>query len=110
MEPKHIRIHKAIAKKYKIVNYAHQNSIHITADKYGLERKSIRNWKKKKKQLPELLKMSDKSIKSSPHHGRKAETDEVENEIVDWILINRSLRISVSSWEVIIKACSKTIL
>ena len=60
----------------------------------------------KKKQLPELLKMSDKFIKSKLHHGRKAETDEVENEIVDWILINRSLAISVSSWEVIIKACS----
>ena len=44
----------------------------------------------RKKQLPELLKMSDKSIKSTPHQGRKAETDEVENEIVDWILINRS--------------------
>ena len=43
-----------------------------------------------KKQLPELLKMSDKSIKSTLHHGGKAETDEVENEIVDWILINRS--------------------
>ena len=48
--------------------------------------------------------MSDKSIKSIFHHGRIAETDEVENEIVDWILINRSLGISVSSWEVIIKA------
>ena len=34
--------------------------------------------------------MSDKSIKSTLHHGGKAETDEVENEIVDWILINRS--------------------
>ena len=43
-----------------------------------------------KKQLLELLKMSDKSIKSTLHHGRKAETNEVENEIVDWILINRS--------------------
>ena len=28
---------------------------------------------------------------------KKAETDQVENEIVDWILINRSLGISVSS-------------
>ena len=54
--------------------------------------------------------MSDKSIKSTLHHGRKAETDEVENEVVDWILMNRSLGISVSSWELIIKACSKTIL
>ena len=53
-----------------------------------------------------VTKMSDKSIKSTLHHGRKAETDEVENEIVDWILINRSLGISVSSWELIIKACS----
>ena len=75
----------------------------MAADKYGVETKSIRNCKK---QLPELLKMSDKSIKSTLHHGRKAETDEVENEIVDWILINRSLGISVSSWELIIKACS----
>ena len=41
---------------------------------------------------------------------KKAETDEVENEIVDWILINRSLGIYVSSWEVIIKACNQTIL
>ena len=46
--------------------------------------------------------MSDKSIKSPLHHGRKAETDEVENEIVNWIIINRSLGISVSSWELII--------
>ena len=28
MQPKHIRIHKAIADQIKIVNYAHQNSIH----------------------------------------------------------------------------------
>ena len=34
--------------------------------------------------------MADKSIKNTLHHGGKAETDEVENEIVDWILINRS--------------------
>ena len=66
---------KAIAQKIKIVNYANQNSIHMAADKYWVERKSIRNWKKK---LPELLKMSVKSIKSTLHHGGKAETDEVE--------------------------------
>ena len=75
----------------------------MAADKYGVERKSIRNWKKK--QLLELLKLSDKSIKSTLDHGRKA-----ENEIVYWILINKSLGISVSSWEQIIKDCSKTIL
>ena len=46
MQPKHIKIHKAIADKIKIVNYAHQNSIHMAADKYGVETKSIRNLKK----------------------------------------------------------------
>ena len=54
------------------------------------------------KKVAGVTKMSDKSIKSTPHHGRKAETDEV----VDWILMNRSLGVSVSSWEVIIKAFS----
>ena len=53
MEPKHIRIHQAIADQIIIVNYANQNSIHMAAGKYGVETKSIRN---RKKQLPELLK------------------------------------------------------
>ena len=43
MQHKDIRIHKAIAEKIKIVNYAHQNSIHLPADKYGVETQSIRN-------------------------------------------------------------------
>ena len=51
----------------------------MAADKYGVETKSIRNWKK---QLSELLKLSDKSIKNTLDHGRKAETDEEENKIV----------------------------
>ena len=47
MQPKDIRIHKAIADQIKIVNYANQNSIHMAADKYGVETKSIRNWREK---------------------------------------------------------------
>ena len=53
MDSKDIRIHQAIAEKIKIVNYANQNSIHMAADKYVIETKSIRNWNK---QLSELLK------------------------------------------------------
>ena len=87
MQSKDIRIHKAVTDQIKIVNYANQNLIHIAADKYGVETKSMRNWKKK---VAGVTKMSDKSIKSTLDHARKAETDEVENEIVDWILINRS--------------------
>ena len=43
MQLKHIKIHKVIADQIKIVNYAHQNSIHMAADKYRVETKSIRN-------------------------------------------------------------------
>ena len=93
MDSKDIRIHKAIAEKN--VEYVHQNSIHMAADNHGVEQNLLKIGEREgegegKKQLPELLKMADKSIKSTLHHGRKAETDEVENEIVDWILINRS--------------------
>ena len=45
---------KSIADQIQIVNYAIQNSIHMAADKYGIETKSIRNWKK---QLLELQKI-----------------------------------------------------
>ena len=38
MQPKDIRIHQAIADQIKIVNYAHQNSIHMAADKYRVEK------------------------------------------------------------------------
>ena len=87
MQPKDIRIHKAIAENIKIVNYANQNSIHMAAENMELKQNLLEIGKK---QLPELLKLSNKSIKSTLHHGRKAGTDEVEHEIVDWILINRS--------------------
>ena len=41
MQPMDIRIHKAITDQIQIVNYANQNSIHMAADKYGVETKSI---------------------------------------------------------------------
>ena len=105
MQPKHIRIHKAIAEKIKIVNYANQNSIHMAADKYRVKRKSIRNWKRKKT-VAGVTKNGRQICQKYSSSWKKAETDEVENKIVYWILINRSLGISVSSWEVIIKVCS----
>ena len=40
----------------------------MAADKYGVETKSIRNWKKT---VAGVNKMSDKSIKSTLHLGRK---------------------------------------
>ena len=60
----------------------------MAAVKYGDETKSIRNWRKKT--VAGVTKNVRQIYQSTLHHGRKAETDEVENEIVDWIPINRS--------------------
>ena len=68
-----------------------------------MERKSIRNWIQN---LLELIASENKSKKFTVHSGKKAETDSIEAEIVEWILMNRSLGVAVSSWEVIIKACN----
>ena len=100
MGPLDIRIHKAIADQINIVNYA--NKIQFTWQLINMELKQ--NLLEIGKTVARVTKMPDKSIKSTLDHGRKAETNEVVNEIVDWILINRSLGISVSSWELIIKA------
>ena len=43
------------------------------------------------------------------HKGKKVNTKDIEDELVElveWILMNRSLDNAVTSWEVIIKACS----
>ena len=42
----------------------------MTADKYGVERKSIRNWREKKT-VAGVTKMSYKSIKSTLHMEEK---------------------------------------
>ena len=50
--------------------------------------------------------MSSKSKIKTLQKGKKANTKDIEGELVEWILMNQSLGIPVTSWEVIIKACS----
>ena len=40
------RTHKTIEEKIKIAKYAEQNSLHKAAEKYDVDRKNIREWKK----------------------------------------------------------------
>ena len=57
--------------------------------------KSCQNWHKcQLNQKPKLY-----------TNGKKADTKDIEDELVEWILMNRALGIAVTSWEVIIKAC-----
>ena len=103
MKSRDARSHKTVAEKFKITNYSIENSINKAVENFGVERKSIRKWRK---QLPELTKVSSKSKIKTLQKGRKANTKDIEGELVEWILMNQSLGIPVTSWEVIIKACS----
>ena len=102
MESKYSRSHKTVAQKIIIANYSIQNLINKGAEKFGVERKSIRKWIQ---QLPELTQMSVKSKTKTLHKGKNEDTKDIEDELVEWILMNRALGIAVTSWEVIIKAC-----
>ena len=59
-----------------------------------------------KNNLSRLLVIFNKSHKNTLHQGKKSETVEIENAIVEWILMNWLQGVSISSWEVIIKTCS----
>ena len=50
--------------------------------------------------------MPNKSHKNTFHQGKYQKKVEIKNAIVEWILMNLSLGVSISSWEVIIKACN----
>ena len=87
------RTHKTIEEKIKIVRFAEQNSIHKAAEKYNVDRKNIRSWKS---QLPDLITQTNKSTKMIMHSGKKPETEEIDDEIIEWILMNRKLGIAVT--------------
>ena len=59
-----------------------------------------------KNKLSQLLVMSNKSHNSTLHQGEKNKKLDIENVIGELILMNWSLGVSISSWEVIIKACN----
>ena len=54
------------------------------------------------------LNYSNEQVYKNDHAFRKKkpETEEIDDEIIEWILMNRKLGIAVTSWEVIVKACS----
>ena len=57
-------------------------------------------WLKIVSQLWNMLKKSHKRIL---HQDKTPKTIDIQNEIVEWKLMNRSQGVSISSWEVLIK-------
>ena len=56
------------------------------------------------KQIPGFNRLVKQVSRIIMHSGKKLETDDIDDEIVEWILITRNLGITVTIWEVIVKA------
>ena len=103
IESKDTRSHKTVVERIKIAFYSIENSINKAAENFWVERKSIRKWRE---QFSELGKVSSKSKTKTLHKGKKTNAKDIEGELDEWILVNWSLDIFVTLWEVITKACS----
>ena len=57
-----------------------------------LTAKKIRKWRN---QFQNLIVQSNKSTKMIMHSSKKPEIDNIDDEIVEWILMNRKLGITV---------------
>ena len=93
IESRHLRSHITGAQKTIIANYFMQNSINKVVEQFGVEQKSIRKWIH---QLSELTNVSVKPEIKTRHKEIKVDTKEKEDEFVEWILIDRYLRIAVT--------------
>ena len=80
-----------------------QNRTQYTKQKKNmmLTEKNIRKWRN---QFQNLIVQSNKLTKMIMHSDKKPETYYIDNEIVEWILMNRKLGITITSWEGIVKA------
>ena len=93
VQPK--RIYRTIEENIEIFKYAEQYSIHKASEKYDIDRQNIRTWKKSAAKLN----CYDKKIsKTTMHSGKKKqETEDIDDEVVEWILMNRKIGIAVTS-------------
>ena len=86
-----------ISFKPQVIEYAENHSIAATAQKYKVDRHSIRDWKKKKNMLQEIS--TSKNSKKRIHlegWGRKPLSNEMEETLLEWIMerLLKMLRVS----------------
>lgn len=87
-----------ILQKIKAVNEANKYSIHFVADKYNIDRASIRDWKK---QFEQLQKIPNKNYHRIPGGGAKSISENKENDIINWIIYHRKLGLALSTKAII---------
>ena len=103
---KDIKIKKVIHNKYTlvqkiaVVNEAEKTSLHIASEKYGIDRKSIREWIAHKQ---DLINQDNKNKKFglAKNAGHKSVSYSFEENILNWILYNRKLGVAITAKAII---------
>ena len=83
--------------KLEVIEFAENRSITAAAQKYNVDRHSVRDWKKKKNELQELSRSVNikKRIRLGGG-GRKPLSEEMEVTLLEWIIERRSKMLCVS--------------
>ena len=86
-----------ISFKLEVIEFAENRSITAAAQKYNVDRHSVRDWKKKKNELQELSRSVNikKGIRLGGG-GRKPLSEEMEVILLEWIIERRSKMLCVS--------------
>ena len=92
--------------KLEMIRYATSHSIHAAAKKYNVDRSSIRQWRKNEDKLAEMI--NEKQGSSKRLHldgaGRHVTNANIEENLLEWIFVRRSMGIRVSRKFIMIKA------
>ncbi len=72
--------------KLKAVEVAKKKSIAAAASEFGVDRKRIREWVKQESQLSEFEKEGKSKSKRLKGGGRKANDEDMEDVLFDWVV------------------------
>ena len=89
--------HYSLQFKVEAVNFAEQNSNKKAAEKFTVDRKRIREWRRSNKSLlEEQLKTSGTKRKRIPGGGRKPLDEALEEDLLEWVHNRRCTGLRVS--------------
>ena len=94
-----------VAFKLEVVAHAECSSIGAASIKFNVDRKRIREWRKKKEELAGMgIRPGAKKRNRLDGGGRKPMSDMLEERLLEWITTRRSKRLHVSRRVIKVKA------
>lgn len=92
--------------KLEVIRYAEMNSNHAASKKYKIDRNSIRDWRKKRDKIEELKVERSGGAKRQrlDGGGRHLTSEEIEENLLEWIFDRHSKGLRVSRKIIMVKA------